>query len=80
MMSDWISQNFRDKKHLGKAAPDYSIFLKNSGFNDNITCIPSQSKRHSRKRKIIWFNPQYSTNIKTDGGNIFMRLGPKMFS
>ena len=41
-MSDSICQYFGDKNHIGKAAPDYNIVLKNSEFNDNITYIQSQ--------------------------------------
>ena len=33
--------------------------------------IPNDS---IRKRQIIWFNPHYSANVKTNFGKIFMRL------
>ena len=36
-----------------KAAPDYSIAFKNSGFNDKVVYIPSQPKSQTRKRQII---------------------------
>ena len=48
MISNRISQN-----SCGKAAPDYNIALKNSGFNENATYIPSPCKRQTRKRQII---------------------------
>ena len=57
MVSNLISENSCLKNYFDKAAPDYNIALKYSGFNCNVIYIPSQSKRHSPKRQIIWFNP-----------------------
>ena len=79
MISNRISQNSCDKNHFDKAAPDYNIALKNSGFNENVTYIPTPFKRQTRKRQIIWFNPLYSANVKTNVGKIFMRLVDKHF-
>ena len=79
MLSNRISENSCDKNHFDKTTPDYNIALKNSGFNENITYIPIPSKRQSRKRKIIWFNPLYSANAKINVGKIFMRLVDKYF-
>ena len=66
MISNQISENSCDKNHFDKAAPDYSITLKNSGFNDNVAYIPNPSKRQTLEREIIWFNPPYTTNMKTN--------------
>ena len=79
MISKRISENSCDKNHFDKAAPDYNIALKNSGYNEAIKYIPSQPKRQSRKRQIIWFNPPYSANVKTNVGRNFMRLVDKHF-
>ena len=57
MISNRVSENFCNKNHFNKAAPDYNIALKISGFNDNVTSILSPSRRQTRKRQIIWFNP-----------------------
>ena len=57
MISNQSSQNSCDKNHFDKAAPDYNIVLKNSGFNESVTYIPSPFKRQTRKRQIVWFNP-----------------------
>ena len=78
MISNRISEKSCDK-HLEKTAPDYNISLKNSGFIEYVTYIPSPSKRQTRKRKIIWFNLPYSANAKIDVGKIFMRLVDKHF-
>ena len=41
MISNQISENPCDKDHFDKAAPDYNIALKNNGFNENVTYVPS---------------------------------------
>ena len=51
-----------------------NIALKNSQFNENVTYIPSPFKFQTRKRQIIWFNPSYRANVKTNVGKILMRL------
>ena len=79
MISKRISENSCDKNHFDKAAPDYNIALKNSGYNETIKYIPSQPKRQSPKRQIIWFNSPYSANVKTNVGRNFMRLVDKHF-
>ena len=79
MISNRISQNSCDKNHFHKGAPDYNTALKNSGFNENVTYITSPSKCQTCKRQIIWFNPSYSANVKTNVGKIFMRLVDKHF-
>ena len=76
MISNRISENSSDKNHFDKAAPDYNIALKNSGFNENVTYISSHSKRQTWERQIIWFKSPYGANVKT---NIFMRLADKHF-
>ena len=57
MISNRVSENSCDKNHVDKAAFDYNIALKNSGFNDNVTYIPRQSKRQTQRRQNISLNP-----------------------
>ena len=40
-ISNQISEKCCNKNHFDKAAPDCNIALKNSGFNNNVTYIPS---------------------------------------
>ena len=58
LVSNRISENSCDKNHFDKATPDYTIALKNSGFSESVTYIPSPSKCQTRKRQIIWFRPK----------------------
>ena len=52
------------------AAPVYNEALANSGYNQKITCKAQEQKEKTknRSRKIIWFNPPYSANVKTNIG------------
>ena len=61
-----------------QAATDYNNALKNSCFNENIkfTLRPPQRKR---SRNILWFNPPFSSNVKTNIGKILLRLLDKHF-
>ena len=47
MLSNPISENSCDENNFDKAAPDYNIALKNSGFNENITYIASTTKHQT---------------------------------
>ena len=49
MISNQIFEKSSDKNHFDKAAPDYNIAVKNSGFNENVTYIPSHPKRFHPK-------------------------------
>ena len=56
--------------------------LKDSGhcslmsYNNSNT----QNARRNRNRKVIWFNPPYSQNVKTNIGKLFIKLVRKHFS
>ena len=64
----------------------YEKALKNSGFTegftyikpDNLTNINREVKK-KRKRKIIWYNPPFSLNVKTNVGKVFFKILRKNF-
>jgi hypothetical protein len=76
-----------------QAAGAYNDALKSSGYSETIQysekkkeeSIPTnqnsinKSRSKNRKRKIIWFNPPYSKNVKTNVGATFIRLINKHF-
>ena len=39
MINNGVPKNCCDKNYFDKAAPDYNITLKNSGFNNNISYV-----------------------------------------
>ena len=54
--------------------------LKKSGFRENLKYVREEVDKHGkeekkrRKRKIIWFSPPYSNNLKSNVGKQFLRL------
>ena len=79
MINKRVSDISCDSDHFNKAAPDYNTALKNSGFNESIKYSRSQLTQRNRKRQIIWFNPPFTANLKTNVGKLFMRLIDKHF-
>ena len=67
-----------------KAKTDYEKALKSSGFKDKIIYNQNenqgkQSKRKRKRRDVIFFNPPYNRDVKTDIGRQFLRLIDKNF-
>ena len=53
----------------------YQTALKNSSYNYQMKYNPSAgkgNKKGRRRRKVIWFNPPWSSNIKTPVGKYFL--------
>ena len=62
----------------------YEKALKESGFNEKLVyqekiIINVEEKDEKKKRNIIWFNPPFSMNVKTNIGRIFFKLMKKHF-
>ena len=64
----------------------YQYVLQKSDFTEQLKCIASDNNREDnteekkqRKRKIIWFNPPYSINIRTNIDKTFLKLMKKLF-
>ena len=57
--------------------------ISSSGFKDKIKFNPDFNKNTSgnkdRKRKIIWFNPSYSSNVSTNIGKSFLTILDRHF-
>ena len=78
-----ISKRFSDissnKEHFDKAAPIYNEALNNSGFNETLKFSPTIPTRRHRGRNLIWFNPPFSSNVKTNVEKLFLNLLQKYF-
>ena len=64
-------------------APLYQEALRNAGYNyelkyEAIINLPKKNKR-SRKKRILWFNPPFSSDVKTNVGANFLKLIEKHF-
>ena len=79
------------KEEFEKAAPTYSKALKESGYKTELEYLkpePVASQIHTEtkketnkkvKRKIIWFNPPFNIQVKTNIGKEFLKLLDKHF-
>ena len=65
------------------AAPQYQEALNKSGYNYTLKFDPSasepKSKKKSRKRNVLWFNPPYNTTVSTPIGKIFLKIIDECF-
>ena len=71
-----LSKISANKDIFDATAPIYQAELKKNGYNHTLEFDPSATtnKRRTRTRKVIYFNPPYSINVKTNIGAKFLRL------
>ena len=75
-----LSEISSSEEIFKQAAPLYEEALKNSGFTEKIEYRSNTENRNihtakkNRRRKIIWYNPPFSTNVKTNIGKEFLKL------
>jgi hypothetical protein len=80
-----ISETSSSEEIFNEHITAYKESLSNSGFNEqlNYTIREDKTKPYKeeirRKRNIIWYNPPYSRNIKTNIGRLFLSLISKHF-
>ena len=74
-----ISTLSSNKDVFEKNAPIYNEALKASGYNTSISFNKPNTKKRIRTRKVIWFNPPFSKNVKTNVGKTFLKLMDKHF-
>ena len=79
MISKRLSDISIEKEHFDKTAPIYNEVLKSSGSNEALKFSPTIPTRRHRGRNIIWFNPPFSSNVKTNVGKLFLTLLEKHF-
>ena len=79
-----LSEISSDEKAFNEAAPPYQEALRKSGYLHTIKFTPphspeSTARKRKRQRNIIWFNPPFSRNVKTNMGREFLNLIAKCF-
>ena len=80
-----ISETSSSEEIFNKSNKIYSKALKESGFTNELNHLPNEvqelgnNNRGKRRRKIIWFNPPYWKNVKTNVGKVFLKLLKKHF-
>ena len=69
-----------NKEEFDRSKPMYEQALKNSGFEGKLTYTePRKKKRRRKPRDILWFNPPFDLNVKTDVVGKFFRILEKHF-
>ena len=80
MIANRISRISSNKDIFDKAAPYYNEALKSSGYKDEIKYEKQNVKqKRTRSRKVIWFNPPFSINVKTNIARRFLLIVDKNF-
>ena len=80
MTNKRISSLSCDETEFNIAKIMYETALKSSGYQVTLKFEkPSQNTRRNRNRKVIWFNPPFSLNVKTNIGKEFFKLIRKHF-
>ena len=71
-----ISTLSSDKQTFEDAAPAYQNALGHSNFSHKLeyTQHETQRPRRNRQRNVIWFNPPFSKNVKTNIARSFLHL------
>ena len=63
-----------DENAFNSAKVTYKLALKHSGYKSEIKFDQQPSTRRKRNRKIIWFNPPFSQNVKINTGKLFIKF------
>ena len=77
-----------DENKFNEAVPIYQEALNKSGYKFKLKYTPptptpdenkSKKKKRRRSRQVIWWNPPFSVNVKTNVGKIFFNLLKRHF-
>ena len=79
MISKRLSNTSSDKENFDKASTTNNGAMKNSGFNETLKFSATIPKRRHRGKNIVWFNPPFSSNDKTNVGKLFLSPLQKHF-
>ena len=80
VISRRISNISSNREVFNDAAPFYNKALAESGYNEKIVYSENQtSKKRQRSRNIIWYNPPFSINVRTNIAHKFLQLISRHF-
>ena len=77
-----LSNISSDEETFKKATPIYQRALHDSGFSYKLKYKPStrnRNKKRKRKRNVLWFNPPYDRQVKTNVGKRFIAIVKESF-
>ena len=81
-INERLSRISANEEEFRKAAPPNQEALIKSGFNHQLEFKPPEpqlTKKRRRKKEVIWFNPPFSRNVKTNVGKEFLKQVDKSF-
>ena len=80
MISNRLSCLSSNERIFHSSIAPYQDGLTKAGYDEKLEYIkPKESKKRRRCKKVIWFNPPYSTNVRTNIGEKFLKLIDKHF-
>ena len=79
MIEDRISSLSCDVNEFNKAKGEYNKALRQSGYDGDIKFAKKPATESRRQRNIIWFNPPFNAQVKTNIGKSFLALLDKHF-
>ena len=66
-----------EEDEFSKVAPQYQKALDNAGYSFKLHYEGRQTgtrKKKARKRNVIWYNPPYDKNVKTNVGLVYKQM------
>ena len=80
MINKSLSELSCNQKEFNKAKPLYEETLSESNYKASLKFEkPQYNTKRNRLRKVIWFNPPFSQNVKTNIGKTFLKLVKQHF-
>ena len=80
MMNERLSELSCNQEEFNKAKPLYEEALSESNYKVSLKFEkPQYNIKRNRLRKVMWFNPPSSQNVKTNIGEIFLKLVKQHF-
>jgi len=67
------------QKVFDDTIPPYQKALDESGYNYKLTYNPQPKCNRNRQRKIVWYNPSWNANMKTNLGRKFLNIMDRCF-
>ena len=82
MISKRLSNISSNEQAFNEAIPEYNAALERSGYSTKVHFCKEKepSRRRTRKRKIVWYNPPFNAAVTTNLGKRFLQLIDKYFT
>ena len=67
------------QKVFDDAIPPYQNALNEAGYKHKLTQNPQPKHKRNHQRKVIWYNPLWNANVKTNLGRKFLNIIDRCF-